>query len=401
MGELRNCKADFSIFEEYAHSYLDNAASTHKPKVVVQAMSDFYRSAYGTVHRGIYRLSAAATAQFEEARRNVQTFIGASSTREIIFNSGATEGINLVAQSYLRDHLREGDNVVCTVAEHHANFIPWQQMAKEQKAEFRCVQLTPGMALDLESGLALIDEKTRLVAIAQLSNVLGQLNDIKVVIDKAHSVGAKVLIDAAQSVAHVPLDVQELDCDFLVFSGHKVYGPTGIGVLFIRQDLAEKMRPIKFGGEMITRVSISESSWTQPPHKFEAGTPPVAQVIGLSTAINYLRSLNREKVTKHSADLTIQLFDALKSVAGVEVYGSRKNRLGVVAFNLHQVHPHDLATILDSQQVSIRAGHHCAQPLMDALSISASARASLGIYNNQADISNLVKGIHSAKKILS
>ncbi|MDH3652431.1 MAG: SufS family cysteine desulfurase, partial [Saprospiraceae bacterium] len=385
----------------YPHTYLDNAATTHKPVAVLNAMDKFHRTYYGTVHRGIYHLSAKSTEAFEQVRSKVKDFLGASDRSEIIFTSGTTEGINLVAQTHLLPNLTKGENVVVSISEHHANFIPWQQVANKKMAEFRYMPLTNDAQTDLEKGLELIDDKTKLVAIHHMSNVLGILNPLDMIIEKAHSVGAKVLVDAAQSAAHIKIKVQDLGCDFLVFSGHKIYGPTGIGVLFGRRSILEQMPPYQYGGEMIRTVSPTKSTWREPPHRFEAGTPALASVIGLGAAIDYLEKLGWDEITKHSREVTSELYHALTHISGLEIIGPDSDqRLGLVSFNLTDIHPHDLATILDHHRVSVRAGHHCAQPLMQTLKIGGSARASIGIYNNQQDISNLVKALEAVKSLL-
>ena len=395
----KEIKEDFPIFQHYPHTFLDNAATTHKPRKVLDAMYDFQTRHYGSVRRGLYQLSSMATDAYEQARSMLAKFIGASH-EEIVFTSGATEGLNLIARSYLSPLLQIDQNVVCTVAEHHANFIPWQQVAHNVGAEFRCIPLLPDHSLDLETGLSLIDEHTKLVAIAHLSNVLGIIHPIQTIIDRAHAVGAVVVLDAAQSVAHLPIDVVQIDCDFLVFSGHKIYGPNGIGVLYGKHALLENMPPYKYGGDMIKRVTLQESIWQDPPHRFEAGTPPATPVIGLAAAIEYLNNIGSDAIRQHSRDLTATLRQALEALPDVECYGrSRQEKYGITSFNITNVHPHDVASILDQYRVCIRAGHHCAQPLMHALGVGAMARASLGIYNDQEDILKLVESMQQVQKI--
>ena len=396
----KEVKKDFPIFQHYPHTFLDNAATTHKPKKVLDAMHDFQTRHYGSVRRGLYQLSSMATDAYEQARSTVAAFVGASRAEEVVFTSGATEGLNLIASSYLSPLLQPGQNVVCTVAEHHANFIPWQQVAHKVGAEFRCVPLSADHSLDLEAGLSLIDEHTKLVAIAHLSNVLGIVHPVQTIIERAHAVGAVVVLDAAQSVAHFPIDVGQIDCDFLVFSGHKIYGPNGIGVLYGKYDLLENMPPYQYGGDMIKRVTLQESTWQEPPHRFEAGTPPATPVIGLAAAIEYLTEIGSEAIQQHSRDLTGTLRLALEDLPDVECFGRlMAEKYGIASFNLTNVHPHDVASILDQHRVCIRAGHHCAQPLMQAMKVGATARASLGIYNDHQDILKLVEGIKQVQKI--
>ena len=392
-------KRDFPIFSQYPHTYLDSAATTHKPQVVIDAISDFYTHSYGSVHRGLYALSSKATAAYESARVSVQQFIGALQPHEIVFTAGATAGINLVARG-MQSRVSADDNVVVTQMEHHANFIPWQQLCRRTGASLRVIPLTEDGELDVAAGLQMIDQRTQMVAMVHLSNVLGGLNDLTSLISKAREHSAWSLVDAAQSIAQMPIDVQALSCDFMVFSGHKVYGPTGIGVLYGRYKALEDLEPDRYGGDMIVEVTNEATSFRKPPHRFEGGSPHAAGVVGLVAALNYLQSIGMERVANHTQLLSKQLTEML--LAGqVDLVGNPDQRYGVVSFMVPDVHPHDVATILAQDGIAVRAGHHCAQPLMRALGTPATVRASFGLYNSEEELQRLLDGLHKVQKLMA
>jgi cysteine desulfurase/selenocysteine lyase len=392
-------KNDFPIFVNTPHVYLDSAATTHKPSQVIDAITQFYSESYGTISRGLYKLSAEATHQFESTRYQVAGFIGAQKAEEIVFTSGATESINLVAHSYLRPNLQPGDEIIISILEHHANFIPWQQLAKEKKAKLRILTLDDHGNIVLEHLQNLLNERTRLVAITQTSNVTGAISPVKEIIKYARSLGVPVLVDGAQSAGHMPINVYDLDCDFFVFSGHKIYGPTGIGILYAKEKYLDQMIPYRYGGEMILQVTNSESIFKKAPFKLEAGTPNIAGVVGLAAAIKYLQSIGMSEIEQHEKNLTLHLV-ALLEEAGVQIIGDPKKGSSIVSFLLDEIHPHDVATILDNESIAVRAGHHCAQPFMRYMQIPATVRVSLGCYNDQEDLLSLVQGLKKARNLL-
>ena len=392
-------KKDFPIFTSAPHVYLDSAATTHKPQQVVDAITDFYSNQYGTVRRGLYQLSSQATDLFEESRKLVSGFIGSDQPSEIIFTSGTTESINLVAHSYLRPLLQAGDEIVISIVEHHANFIPWQQLAMEKNARLIILPLDDTGEIEMMEYKNVLSEKTRMVALTHISNVTGGINPVKEMISAAHQVGAKVLIDGAQSVGHMPVNVHDLDCDFFAFSGHKIYGPTGTGVLYGKEEILNKMPPYRFGGEMILEVSTEYTNFKNTPYRFEAGTPNIAGVIGLGAAIRYIQSVSLDNMTVHETNLTNYMQECLRK-EGIQIVGNPKHRSCLISFQIDHIHPHDVATILDSEGIAVRAGHHCAQPLMRYLQIPATVRASVGWYNDQKDVDQLIQGIKKVRKIM-
>lgn len=395
-------KKEFPILNQEINGhplvYLDSAATSQKPLQVIDALDNYYRKLNANVHRGVHTLGTWATDAYEGSREKVRKFINAKSTEEIIFLRGTTTGINLVAQSYGRSFIKEGDEIVITLMEHHSNLIPWQQVAKVTGATLKYIPLQPDGTMTIEDIKATITPNTKLVAMTQSSNVLGTINPIKEVTQIAHSVGAKVLVDGAQSVPHMKVDVQDLDCDFLAFSGHKMGAPTGIGVLYGKKSLLEKMEPIEFGGEMIDFVELYDSTWKELPWKFEGGTPIIAGAIGLGAAIDFLQSIGLEEIEKHEHELVNYAMEQVKAVNGFTMYGPKEDHSGLITFNLDDIHPHDLATILDSFGIAVRAGHHCAQPLMRWLNVSATARASFYLYNNTDDVDKFVEGLNRAKE---
>ncbi|HEV7661437.1 MAG TPA: cysteine desulfurase [Allosphingosinicella sp.] len=375
-------------------AYLDSAATAQKPKAVIDAIMRGYAETYATVHRGVYQRSAEMTVAFEASRRRVGRFINAAAPEEIVFVRGATEGINLVAQSWGRDNLKPGDRVLLSTLEHHSNIVPWQLAG----AEVDVVPLTADHRIDLDAMAAMIGPEHKLVALAHVSNVLGSVLDAKRAADIAHSVGAKLLLDGCQAVPRMPVDVAALDCDFYVFSGHKLYGPTGIGVLWARAEILEAMPPWQGGGAMIDKVTFEKTTYAPPPARFEAGTPHVVGVIGLHAAVDYVDSIGLPAIAAHEAALVREARDALSSLNSVRLFGP-EDSAGIVSFAVEGVHPHDIGTILDESRVAIRAGHHCAQPLMASLGVDATARASFGVYNGIKDVEALVRGIERVTRI--
>ena len=384
--------ADFPAIPE-GWAYLDSAATAQKPKMVIDAITRGYAETYATVHRGVYQRSAEMTVAFEASRKRVARFINASPD-EVVFVRGATEGINLVAQSWGRDNLKPGDRVLLSTLEHHSNIVPWQLAG----AEIDVVPLTADHRIDLEAMAAMIRPEHKLVALAHVSNVLGSVLDAKRAAAIAHSVGARILLDGCQAVPRMPVDVADLDCDFYVFSGHKLYGPTGIGVLWARAEILEAMPPWQGGGAMIDKVTFEKTTFLPPPARFEAGTPHVVGVIGLHAAVDYVDAIGLDAIAAHEAALVRAARDALSSLNSVRLFGP-EDSAGIVSFAVEGVHPHDIGTILDESRVAIRAGHHCAQPLMAALGVDATARASFGVYNGKQDVEALVRGIERVTRI--
>lgn len=393
-------KLDFPIFNTNPKLvYLDSAATTQKPRCVIDAESYFYEKNYATVHRGIYRLSENATMHYENVRKKVRDFIHAEHSHEIIFTSGTTESINLVAYSFGLSHIKSGDEIILSVMEHHSNIVPWQQLCERVGATLKVISLLDNGELNLTHFYELLSEKTKLIAITHASNVLGTINPVKKMIFVAHQHHIPVLLDGAQAVAHMPVDVQDLDCDFYAFSSHKLYGPTGVGVLYAKTKWLEQMPPYQTGGNMIARVSFEKTEFNSLPNKFEAGTPNIAGVIALSAAIDYVKAIGFDVIRSHEKKLLAYATHQLSQVEGLSIIGTSHNKLGVISFTLDFTHPHDAATILDQSFVCVRAGHHCAMPLMDYLQVPAVIRVSLGIYNDVSDIDALMMAIENARAI--
>ncbi len=378
-------------------AYLDTAATSQKPQPVIDAITRAYGETYATVHRGVYQRSADMTLAFEAARARVAKFIGGR-TEEVVFVRGATEGINLVAQCYAATRLKAGDRILLSALEHHSNIVPWQMAAEKIGAQIDVVPLTADHRIDLDAMAAMLTDRHKLVALAHVSNVLGSVLDAKRATELAHAVGAKILIDGCQAVARLPVNVAEIGCDFYVFSGHKLYGPTGIGVLWGRYELLDAMPPYQGGGSMIDRVTFAKTTYAPPPGRFEAGTPHIVGVVGLHAAIDYVDGIGLERIHAHETALVTETRAALAALNSVRLFGP-EDSAGIVSFAVEGVHPHDVATILDEGNVAIRAGHHCAQPLMDLLEVPATARASFGVYNGPADVAALVKGIERVTRI--
>jgi cysteine desulfurase/selenocysteine lyase len=395
-------RSDFPILDQQVNGhplvYLDSAATSQKPVQVIEAIEHYYRTYNSNVHRGVHTLGSLATDAYEGAREKVRAFINAPSSTQIIFTRGTTESLNIVAHSFGRAFLQEGDEIVITPMEHHSNLIPWQQVAKFTGATLKYIPLQPDGTISLEDVKNTITEKTKLVAVAHVSNVLGTINPVKEIAKIAHDAGAVIVVDGAQSVPHMPVDVQDLDCDFYAFSGHKMLGPTGIGVLYGKREWLEKMEPVHFGGEMIEFVELYDSTWKELPWKFEGGTPIIAGAIGLGAAIDYLTNIGMETVHRLEQDLIQYAMQKLSQVEDLVIYGPKENRGGLVTFNLGNIHPHDLATVLDSEGIAVRAGHHCCQPLMKWLNVAATARASFYIYNTTEDIDRLAAALNKTKE---
>lgn len=381
--------------------YLDNAATTQKPRQVIDAISRYYSEYNANVHRGIHELSEEATVAYDNAHKTVAGFIGARNWQEIIFTKNATEALNLVAHSLARSHLKRGDEIILTEMEHHSNLVPWQQLAKQHGFVVKYIPVIGDGVIDLEAFKTLLNEKTRVVSVTHMSNVLGTITPVREIASMAHEQGALCVVDGAQSVPHLAVDVNKIDCDFLALSGHKMLGPTGIGVLYGKQELLEEMSPFLYGGDMINEVSFDDANWNELPWKFEAGTPVIAQGIGLAEAARYLEKLGMDAVFRHEKKLVKLAFEKLTAIPGVKIYGPgpQEKRGGVVSFWVDQMHPHDLASILNSEGIAIRAGHHCAMPLVLKLGVPALARASFYIYNTTEEIDALTAGIKKAQEI--
>ncbi len=394
---VEGVRRQFPILREapYANPlvYLDSAATSQKPQAVIDAISQFYAKDNANVHRGVHYLSERATEAYEGARAKVQGFLNAAHVEEIIFTRGTTESINLVAQTYAKTHLGEGDEVLITTMEHHSNIVPWQMICAERGARLRVAPIDDAGELLLDELEQLVGPRTKLVAVTHVSNVLGTINPIRRIVDIAHARGACVLVDGAQAAPHLNVDVQALGCDFYALSGHKMYGPTGIGVLYGRRELLEEMPPYQGGGDMIASVSFEKTVYNKVPYKFEAGTPDLAGAVGLAAAIDFLDGLGHEALAAHEHDVLAYGIEALSEVPGLQLIGTAPAKASVISFLVDGVHPHDIGTILDRQGIAVRAGHHCAQPLMNRLGVVATARASLGCYNTRADIDALVAGL--------
>lgn len=384
----------------YPLVYLDSGATSQKPQSVIDALKDYYELDNSNVHRGVHTLGNRATESYEGAREKVRRFINANSTKEIIFMRGTTTAINTVAASYGDANVSEGDEIVITYMEHHSNIIPWQQLAKRKNATLKYIELEEDGTISLDNVRKVVTDKTKIVSVMHVSNVLGVMNPIQEITKIAHEHGAVMVVDGAQAAPHMKVDVQQLDCDFYAFSGHKMCGPTGIGVLYGKQRHLEKMEPVEFGGEMIDFVGLYESTWKELPWKFEGGTPIIAGAIGLGAAIDFLESIGLDKIEQHEHELAAYAMEKMSEIDGMTIYGPKdpSKRAGIVTFNLDDVHPHDVATVLDMQGIAVRAGHHCAQPLMKWLNVSATARASFYLYNTKDDVDRLVEGLQKAKE---
>ena len=396
-------RQDFPILHRCVHGkplvYLDNAATTQKPVLVLDAMAEYYADYNANIHRSSHLLAELATRGYEDARVKIKDFLNAADAHEIIYVRNATEGVNLVAQTWGRKNIKEGDEIIVSEMEHHCNIIPWQMLCEEKGAKLRVIPINDDGELLMDEYAKLLNEKTKFVAIVHMSNALGTINPIKQVIDLAHAQGVPVLVDAAQSAYHIPIDVQELGCDFLVLSGHKLYGPTGIGILYGKRSFLEAMPPWQGGGDMILTVSFEKTTYNEIPYKFEAGTPHIAGAIGLGAAIDYLNALGMDNLAAYEHELTQYGEQALAQVPGLRMIGTARDKASVFSFTLGDIHPHDIGTILDGEGIAIRTGQHCAHPIMQRFGVPATARASLALYNTRDEIDTLVKGLHTVIEV--
>ncbi|KTD31315.1 selenocysteine lyase, PLP-dependent [Legionella maceachernii] len=403
--DVEAIRRDFPVLNQkindYPLTYLDNAATTQKPQAVIDAITRYYSHDNSNVHRGVHTLSVRATQQYEAARNNVQRFIHANSARECIFVRGTTEGINLVAQSFVAPRILPGEEILITHLEHHSNIVPWQMVCKKTGARLKVAPISLEGEVLLDEFERCLNENTKFVAISYASNALGTINPVKQMIEMAHEYGALVLLDGAQATAHLPIDVQDLGCDFYAFSGHKMYGPTGIGILWGREALLDDMMPYQGGGEMINYVTLEATEYASLPHKFEAGTPNIAGAIGLSAAMDYLWSLDLEVIAAYEDRLLDYATEAIKSVKGFNIVGTAKKKVPIVSFVHGKIHAHDIGTILDSAGIAIRSGHHCAMPLMDYLDVAATARISMSFYNTTEEIDRCVQALHKVKEVFA
>ena len=398
-------RSDFPLLKQTNRGkplvYLDSSATNQKPQEVIDAVNHYYCNDNANIHRGIYELSERTTINFENVRSNVQQFINAAHTHEIIFVRGTTEAINLVAQTYGRSQLKAQDEIIISTMEHHSNIVPWQMLAKEVGAVLRIIPISDAGEIDLAAYEKLFTERTKIVAVTHASNALGTVNPIKAITRIAHSHNVPVLVDGAQAFPHLPVDVQDLDCDFYAFSSHKAYGPTGIGILYGKEKYLDMMPPYQGGGDMIERVSFTETTYNKLPFKFEAGTPNIAGVIGFNAALNYLKKIGMQQIADHEQQLLAYATKKLSTLPGLKIVGTAKQKVGVISFVLDNIHPHDIGTVLDDHGIAIRAGHHCAMPVMERFNIPATVRASFGLYNNEADVDALVHGIQAAQRLFN
>ena len=401
--DVERIRKDFPILKRKVHGkplvYLDNAATTQKPASVLDAIQSYYREENSNIHRGVHALSELATQHYEEARTKIQQFIHAARRQEIVFVRGTTEAINLVASSYGRDHVGRGDEVVVTALEHHSNIVPWQMLCESVGASLRVVPITNSGEVVLEDFRRLLSERVKMVAVAHVSNALGTVNPIREMVAEAHRFSIPVLVDGAQAIAHLPVDVQDLECDFYAFSGHKMYGPTGIGVLYGKERMLETMRPYQGGGDMIKSVTWEKTTYNDLPYKFEAGTPNIAGTIGFGAAVDYLGHLDHGALDAHERLILYEATEMLQNVPGVRIIGTAREKSGVLSFVVEGVHPHDVGTILDREGIAVRTGHHCAQPVMDRFGIPATARASFALYNTQHEVEQLGKALRKVQEV--
>jgi cysteine desulfurase/selenocysteine lyase len=402
--DVEQVRRDFPILQQKVHGkplvYLDNAATTQKPLAVMEAMENYYRRDNSNIHRGVHTLSERATEHYEMARTSIQRFLNAADSKEIIFVRGTTEAINLVAQTYGRQNVGSGDEVLITAMEHHSNIVPWQMLCDEKGAKLRVAPINDQGELLLGEFERLLGPKTKLAAVSHLSNALGTINPVQEIVRMAHAKNIPVLVDGAQAAPRMQVDVQELDCDFYAISGHKMYGPTGIGALYGKAKLLEAMPPYQGGGDMIASVTFEKTVYNRLPYKFEAGTPNIADTIGLGAAVEYLEQLGVEDIERHERDLLAYATRQVGAIPGVNIVGTAKEKAGVLSFTIDGIHPHDIGTILDSEGIAVRTGHHCAQPVMQRFGIPATARASFGLYNTREEVDALVAGIHKVIEVL-
>ncbi len=401
--DVEKIRNDFPILKRKVHGhplvYLDNAATTQKPRAVIEAIRRLYEDYYSNIHRGVHLLSQQSTAAYEETRAKVQRFINARESREIIFVRGTTEAINLVMHSFGRGHIQTGDEVLISAMEHHSNIVPWQILCEDTGAKLRVAPMNDRGELLLDEFEKLLNPKTKFVSITHVSNALGTVNPVKEIVAMAHRSGVPVLVDGAQAAPHLKVDVQDLDCDFYAFSGHKIYGPSGVGVLYGKAALLEAMHPYQGGGDMISSVTFEKTIYNVLPYKFEAGTPSIADGIALGNAFDYINAVGFEKIAEHEHELLEYATSAVSEISGVRLIGTADHKAGVLSFIMEGIHPHDIGTILDQEGVAIRTGHHCAQPVMERFGIPATARASFGLYNTKEEVDALVRGLHKVKEV--
>ncbi|GGD56950.1 cysteine desulfurase [Emticicia aquatilis] len=402
--DINKIRKDFPILDEKVNGrdlvYFDNAATTQKPSIVLDALANYYGHYNANIHRGIHFLAEKATSAFEDSRTTIQKFLNAAHKEEIIFTYGTTDGINLVAQTYGRKFLKEGDEIIISTLEHHSNIVPWQMLCAEKGCVLRVIPIDDKGDLILEEYEKMLSEKTKFVSVVHVSNALGTINDVKFIIDKAHAVGAKVLIDGAQASSHITIDVQALDADFYAFSAHKLFGPTGMGVLYGKSDVLNAMPPYRGGGEMIKEVTFEKTTYNELPYKFEAGTPNIADVVAVKFAIDYINDLGKENIAAYEDELLKYATEQLSDISGLSIVGQAKEKVSVVSFVLDGVHPQDVGVILDQQGIAVRTGHHCTQPLMNRLGLPGTSRASFAVYNTKQEIDKLIAGIHKVKKMV-
>ena len=403
--DVYKVRADFPILARKIHNkplvYLDNAATTQKPQAVIDALMYYYTAQNSNIHRGVHTLSEEATASYEESRATVQRFLNAADPREIIFVRGATEGINLVAQTWGRADIRSGDEIVISAMEHHSNIVPWQILCEQQGANLRVAPVNDAGELLLDEFEKLLGPKTKLVAMSHVSNALGTVNPVRKIVEAARRVNARVLLDGAQAVPHMPVDVRAIDCDFYAFSGHKIYAPTGIGILYGKAELLEAMPPYQGGGDMISSVTFEKTLYNRLPYKFEAGTPHVSGAIGLGAALDYVNSVGLDRIARHEKQVLAHGTKRLLEIPGLRLVGTAKEKEGILSFVLEGIHPHDVGTILDQEGIAIRTGHHCAQPLMERFGVPATARASLALYNTLEEMDALARGIEKVREVFA
>jgi len=401
--DIEKIRREFPVLSAKIHGkpliYLDNGATAQKPLSVIEAVRKFDAEEYATVRRGAYQLGEKATLRYERVRSRVAGFINAENPKEIVFTSGATQSINLVAQSFGKRFVEKGDEIIISQMEHHANIVPWQTICEERGAVLKAIPINDDGELMMDEFRGLISDKTKLVAVTHISNVLGTINPIREIADLAHSAGAKLLVDGAQSAPHTRIDVREMDCDFFVFSSHKMYGPSGLGVMYGRLEILREMPPYVTGGDMIISVTLEKSSFASPPARFEAGTPPVSQVMGLEAAINFLESIGWEEIERHEDELLKYGTELLSEIEGLTIIGTAKHKASIISFKLENAHPHDVVTLLDQDGLALRGGHHCAQPTMQRFGVPATTRASMGIYNRKEDLDVLAEGIRNVIKV--
>lgn len=403
--DVKKIRNDFPILLQKVHGkglcYLDNAATTQKPQAVIDEISNYYKEINSNVHRGVHTLSEKATSAYENSRIKIKNFINASNEKEIIFTRGTTEAINLVAQTFGRINLNEGDEVLISTMEHHSNIVPWQMICEEKKAKLKVIPINDSGELIFNEFEKLLSKKTKIVSVVYVSNSLGTINPVRRIIKKAHESGVPVLLDGAQAIQHIPVDVQELDCDFFAFSGHKIYGPTGVGVLYGKMELLNSMHPYQGGGDMISKVTFEKTTYNSLPYKFEAGTPNIAGVIGLGRAIDYIQEIGVENIAAYEGELLNYATLELSKIDGIKFIGTAKNKSSVISFVFDNVHPHDVGTFLDYEGIAVRTGHHCTQPVMDRFDIPATTRASFAMYNTKEEVDALVTGIKKVLEVFS